>query len=93
VVTTSSRIGTPPKPAPSAVLDRLEAAARAKLDEYENIITEECARIEKKIAELVTNPSEHSEDQPEKIAQTATAMVKNALESAQAAANKRSKIG
>jgi hypothetical protein len=86
-VTTSSRIGTP-KPAPSAVLDRLEAAARAKLDEYENIITEECAKIEKKIAELIKNPSEHPEDQPEKMAQTATAMVRNALESAQAAANK-----
>jgi hypothetical protein len=87
-VTTSSRIGTP-KPAPSAVLDRLEAAARAKLDEYENIITEECAKIEKKIGELIKNPSERpEEDEPEKMAQTATAMVKNALESAQAAANK-----
>src|SRR5262249_33025390 len=86
-VTTSSRIGTP-KPAPSAVLDRLEAAARTKLDEYENSITEECAKIEKKIAELTKNPSDRPEDQPEKMAQTATAMVKNALESAQAAANK-----
>jgi hypothetical protein len=86
-VTTNSRIGAP-KPAPSAVLDRLESAARAKLDEYENIITEECAKIEKKIGELIKNPGEHPEDQPEKMAQTATAMVKNALESAQAAANK-----
>lgn len=86
-VTTSSRIGTP-KPAPSAVLDRLESAARAKLDEYENIICEECAKIEKKIGELIKNPGDHPEDQPEKMAQTATAMVKNALESAQAAANK-----
>jgi hypothetical protein len=86
-VTTSATVGTP-KPAPSAVLDRLEAAARAKLEEYEDIITEDCTKIEKKIAELMKHPSGDAQDQAEKMAQTTTAMVKKALESAEAAAEK-----
>jgi len=47
-VTTSGRLTTP-KPAPSAVFDRLEDVARKKLEEYETIIIEELTRIEKKI--------------------------------------------
>src|SRR5882724_9945201 len=86
-VTTTATVTTP-KPAPSAVLDRLEDVARAKLEEYEDIITEECQKIEKKIEGLMEHPSADAEDQAEKMAQTTTAMVKKALESAEGAAEK-----
>lgn len=86
-VTTSATVGTP-KPAPSSVLDRLEDAARAKLEEYEDIITEECTKIEKKIGDLMKHPTADAQDQAEKMAQTATTMVKKALESAEGAAEK-----
>jgi len=86
-VTTTATITTP-KPAPSAVLDRLEDAARAKLEEYEDIITEECQKIEKKIEDLMEHPTAEAEDQAEKMAQTTTSMVKKALDSAEGAAEK-----
>jgi hypothetical protein len=86
-VTTSATVGTP-KPAPSSVLDRLEETARAKLEGYEDIITEECAKIEKKIGDLMKHPTADAQDQAEKMAQTATAMVKKALDSAEGAADK-----
>ena len=38
---TTTALVTTPKPAPSAVFDRLEGVARAKLEEYETIITED----------------------------------------------------
>lgn len=86
-VTTTATVTTP-KPAPSSVLDRLEEVARAKLEEYEDIITEECQKIEKKIEDLMEHPSADAEDQAEKMAQTTTAMVKKALDSAEGAAEK-----
>lgn len=86
-VTTTATVTTP-KPAPSSVLDRLEDVARAKLEEYEGIITEECQKIEKKIEDSMEHPSADAEDQAEKMAQTTTAMVKKALESAEGAAEK-----
>jgi hypothetical protein len=86
VITTATV--TTPKPAPSSVLDRLEDVARAKLEEYEAIITEECQKIEKKIEDSMEHPSADAEDQAEKMAQTTTSMVKKALESAEGAAEK-----
>ena len=86
-VTTTATVTTP-KPAPSSVLDRLEDVARAKLEEYEDIITEECLKIEKKIEDLMEHPSADAEDQAEKMTQTTTAMVKKALDSAEGAAEK-----
>lgn len=86
-VTTTATVTTP-KPAPSSVLDRLEDVARAKLEEYEGIITEECQKIEKKIEDLMEHPSADAQDQAEKMAQTTTAMVRKALESAEGAAEK-----
>jgi hypothetical protein len=84
-VTTTSTLTTP-KPAPSAVLDRLEKAARDKLDEYETTINEELIKIEKKIKTLMATPGADALDQAEKLAQGTTVMVKNALASAEGAA-------
>jgi len=84
-VTTTSTLTTP-KPAPSAVLDRLEKAARDKLDEYETTINEELIKIEKKIRTLMATPGADALDQAEKLTQGTTATVKNALASAQGAA-------
>lgn len=84
-VTTTSTLTTP-KPAPSAVLDRLEKAAREKLDEYETTINEELIKIEKKIKTLMATPSADALDQAEKLTQGTTAMVKKALASAEGAA-------
>jgi len=86
-VTTTAALTTP-KPAPSSVLDRLEDAARAKLEEYEDIITEELVKIEKKIDDLMEHPSGDAQDQAEKMVQATTATVKKALASAEAAADK-----
>jgi hypothetical protein len=84
-VTTTATLTTP-KPAPSAVLDRLEKAARDKLDEYETTINEELIKIEKKIKTLMATPTGDALDQAEKLTQGTTVTVKNALASAQGAA-------
>jgi hypothetical protein len=84
-VTTTGTI-TAPKPAPSAVFDRLESVARAKLEEYETIITEELVKIEAKIRDLMSQPGADALNEAEEMAQTATAVVKKALASAEPAA-------
>jgi len=85
---TTSALLTTPKPAPSAVFDRLEGVARAKLQEYEDTITEELTRIEGKIRTLMAQPGSESMKEAEEMTQTATAMVKKALASAEPAAEK-----
>src|SRR6266404_1021362 len=86
-VTTSGTLTTP-KPAPSAVFDRLEDAARKKLEEYETTITEELTRIEKKIRQLMAQPGEEALKEAEQLTQGTTAMVKKALAAAEPAAEK-----
>ena len=86
-VTTTALLATP-KPAPSAVFDRLEGVAREKLEEYESTITEELTRIEAKIGKLMTQPGADALKEAEELAQTGTAMVKKALASAEPAAEK-----
>jgi hypothetical protein len=86
-VTTTATLTTP-KPAPSAVFDRLEKAAREKLEEYEDTITEELVKIEKKIAVLMAQPGAEAQKEAEQLTQGTTAMVKKALASAEPAAEK-----
>jgi len=86
-VTTTGRFTTP-KPAPSAVFDRLETAAREKLEEYETTITEEVVRLEGKIGKLMAHPGAEALEEAEEMAKTATATVKKALASAESAAQK-----
>ncbi len=86
-VTTTAILMTP-KPAPSAVFDRLEGVARAKLEEYETIITEELVKIEARIRQLPARPGSEARKEAEEMVETATAVVKKALASAEPAAQK-----
>ena len=58
-VTTTATLTTP-KPAPSAVFDRLEEIAREKLEEYESVITSELVKLENKIGDLLAQPGADS---------------------------------
>jgi hypothetical protein len=84
-VTTSGLVSAP-KPAPSAVFDRLEGVARAKLEEYEKIITEDLNKIEVKIEKLMQQPGSDGLKEAEQMTQAATATIKKALASAEPAA-------
>lgn len=84
-VTTTAMLTTP-KPAPSAVLDRLEEAARGEFERYEDIITEELVKIEGKIDKLMEQPGEQARKEAEQMVKTTATVVKNALDSAEGAA-------
>jgi hypothetical protein len=73
---------TPP-PAPSAKMERLAAAARKKLDEYETIITKECERFSIKIDGLL---KAGKVKEAQAITSEVNASVRNALKSAEGAA-------
>lgn len=83
-VTTSALIGKP-TPAPSAKMQRLEDAARKKLEEYEDIITSECGKFNKKIGDLL---DQGKLKEAIAMAETVNVSVKNALKSAEGAAVK-----
>lgn len=83
-VTTSALLTTPP-PAPSAKIKRMEEAAEKKLEEYEKIITSECAKFNKKIDELL---DQGNLKEAIAVASTVNTLVKNALASAEGAAQK-----
>jgi hypothetical protein len=83
-VTTTGLLATP-APAPSAKIERMQEAARRKLDDYEKIITEECAKFNKKIDGLL---NEGNLKEAQSVAATVNTLVKNALASAEAAAQK-----
>jgi hypothetical protein len=83
VITTSML--TAPAPAPTAKMARLETVARAKLDDYEQIVTSECERFNKKIEALL---KEGKQKEAQTVASEVNASVKNALLSAQGAAMK-----
>jgi hypothetical protein len=80
---TSSGLLIKPAPVPSAKLDRLEKAARDKLDEYEDIITKEAARFSKKIEGLL---QQGQRKQADAVTSEVNASIKNALRSAEGAA-------
>jgi hypothetical protein len=84
-VTTTAALTTP-KPAPSAVFDRLEEAARGEFERYEDIITEELVKIEGKIDKLMEQPGEQARKEAEQMVKTTGTVVKNALDSAEGAA-------
>ncbi len=81
-VTTSALLTTPP-PAPSAKIKRMEEAAEKKLEEYEKIITSECAKFNKKIDELL---EQGKLKEAIEVASTVNTLVKNALNTAEGAA-------
>jgi hypothetical protein len=68
---------------PSAKMDRLEKAARAKLDEYETIITKEAEKFNKQIEVLL---AQGKLQDAIKLADGANSSIKQALNSAQGAA-------
>jgi hypothetical protein len=84
-VTTTATLTTP-KPAPSAVFDRLEEAARGEFERYEDTITEELVKIEGKIDKLMEQPGEQARKEAEQMVRTTTTVAKNALDSAEGAA-------
>jgi hypothetical protein len=81
-VTTTALLVTP-APAPSAKMDRMKQAAQTKLNEYENIITEECARFSVKIDGLL---KEGKQKEAEAVVQAVNASINKALDSAKGAA-------
>ncbi len=83
-VTTTGLLTAPP-PAPSSKMARLEATARAQFEEYEQIITSECARFSKKIDALL---KQGKHKQAAAVAAEVNVSVKNALNSSEAAASK-----
>lgn len=83
-ITTTAAIGKA-QPAPSAKVKRLEDAARAELNNYEDIITQECKKFSKQI-EALSKAGKVKEAQA--VVATVNAAVKNALLSAQGAAEK-----
>lgn len=76
------------KDVPSAAMKRLEDAARAKLEEYEKVIVEETIKLDKKISDLMKQPSKDAHKEAEDLAQGANVSIKNALMSAEGAAQK-----
>jgi hypothetical protein len=85
-VTTKGKLSA--KEVPSAAMERLEKTARKKLEEYEKIITEEAFKLDKKISELMKQPSKKAQQEAEKLTQGVNASIKNALDSAEGAAQK-----
>jgi hypothetical protein len=82
---TTTGLLTTPAPAPSAKIKRMQDAAQNKLEEYEKIITQECAKFNRKIEGLL---EEGNLKEAQSVAETVNALVKNALASAEAAATK-----
>lgn len=76
-----------PDPAPKAAFDRLEKVGREELDRYESIITEEAQRLDAKIDKLMEQPTAKNLEAAEKMIQATNVSIKNALASAEGAAN------
>ncbi len=85
-VTTKGKLSA--KEVPSAAMERLEKTARKTLDEYEKVITEEAIKLDKKITDLMKQPSKAAQQEAEKLIQGTNASIKNALDSAEGAAQK-----
>lgn len=70
---------------PSSVFDRLEKVAREELDRYEDIITSEAKKLDKKV-EVLLKSGPSGQEQAKKLIQGTDASIKNALKSAEGAA-------
>ena len=73
---------------PSAAMKRLEDAARGALEDYENIITTEAAKLDAKVDKLIKEGGEKGLAEANKLIQGANQSIKNALDSAEPAAQK-----
>jgi hypothetical protein len=73
-------------PVPSTTLKRLEAAGMKELERYETVISQEAVKLDKKVAELMKTPGQKSQAEAEKMIQATNQMIKNALRSAEGAA-------
>jgi hypothetical protein len=83
-LTTTATIGKA-TPAPSAKVKRLEDAARVELNRYEDTITKECEKFSKQIDGLI---KAGKQKEAQAVVSTVNTCVKNALASAQGAAEK-----
>ena len=81
---TASGMLTKPAEVPSAKMDRLEKAARSRLEEYEDTITKESARFHKKLEDLL---DAGKLDAAIEVANDVNTSINGALRSAEAAAN------
>ncbi|MGO4854389.1 hypothetical protein [Phaeovulum sp. W22_SRMD_FR3] len=86
-VTTSGML-TAPKPVPSTAMDRLKSAADKVMLDYEKIITEEAIRLDGKIDALMKQPTKKNLALAEQMLRDANMSIKNALASAEPAAQK-----
>ncbi|WP_027246056.1 hypothetical protein [Leisingera daeponensis] len=77
-----------PDPAPSTKLKRLEEAGMAELERYEKVITEEAVKLDAKVGKLMETPGAAAQKEAEKMIQATNASIKNAMDSAEAAAHK-----
>ena len=87
VVTTTAKLKKP-KEVPSTKMKRLEDAGMAELERYETIIREEAIRLDGKVADLMKTPGEKAQADAEKMIQATNQMIKNAMASAEGAAQK-----
>lgn len=71
---------------PSSAMKRLEDAARGALDTYEETIAAEAAKLDEKVGKLINEGGEKGIDAANKLIQGANASIKNALDSAEGAA-------
>ncbi len=84
-ITTSGKLRKP-DPVPSTALKRFEAAGMKELERYEKIITEESVKLDKKIGVLMKTPGPKAQAEAEKLIQGVNMSIKNALNSAEGAA-------
>lgn len=77
-----------PAPVPSTALKRLEDAARAELERYEDVIAAEAKRLDAKVVELMQQPSKSGLAEANKMIATTNSMINKALASAEGAAQK-----
>ncbi len=85
-VTTSGKTKAPE--IPPALFKRLETAARSELERYEKVISSEAVLLDAKIAKLMASPTPDSKMAAEALAQGVNQSIKNALRSAEGAAQK-----
>ncbi|RZI82211.1 MAG: hypothetical protein EOP38_16660 [Rubrivivax sp.] len=71
---------------PSAAMKRLEEAARGALDEYESTIATEATKLDAKVGKLIDTGGDKGLAEAEKLIQGANQSIKNALASAEGAA-------
>lgn len=85
-VTTTGKLKKP-DPCPSTALKRLEAAGMKELERYEKVITDEAVKLDAKVGEILKKtPGAKGQTEAEKLIQGTNQSIKNAMASAEAAA-------